>query len=135
MTSGFFDDDQPVFDPDGRYLYYRTKRWFDAIYSEFEPTWIYANGQALMAVPLRKDVPSPLAPRNDEEPVGQQKSEGGSQKSEDKTPKPEEKPKTEVAAVETAIKGTKPDAAKPAENKPGTPTVNLSDRKPVPLLG
>ncbi len=134
VTSGFFDDDQPVFDPDGRYLYYRTKRWFDAIYSEFEPTWIYANGQALMAVPLRKDVPSPLAPRNDEEPVGQQKPEAGSQKSEDKTPKPEEKPKTEVAAVETAIKGAKPDAAKPAENKPGTPTVNLSDRKPAPLL-
>ncbi|MGB8166463.1 MAG: S41 family peptidase [Chthoniobacteraceae bacterium] len=128
VTSGFFDDDQPVFDPDGRYLYYRTKRWFDSIYSEFEPTWIYANGQALIAVPLRKDVPSPLAPRNDEEPVGQpRKSEGGSQKA-------EEKPKVELAAAETAIKGAKPDAAKPAENKPATPTVNLSERKPAPLL-
>ncbi len=134
VTSGFFDDDQPVFDPDGRYLYYRTKRWFDSIYSEFEPTWIYANGQALMAVPLRKDVPSPMAPRNDEEPVGTpKKTEDRSQKSEDRSQKPTDQPKTEVAAAETAIKDAKPDAAKPAENKPAAPTVNLSERKPAPL--
>lgn len=133
VTSGFFEDDQPVFDPDGRYLYYRTKRWFDAIYSEFEPTWIYANSQALIAVPLRKDVPSPLAPRNDEEPVGQKKPEESGQKSEDRSQKPGEKPKTEVAMVETAIKDAKPSPAKPAENKPAAPTVNLSERKPAPL--
>lgn len=69
VTSGFFDDDTPVFDPNGKYLYYRAQRWFDAIYSDFEPSWIYANGQALICLPLRKDTPSPLAPRNDEEPA------------------------------------------------------------------
>jgi tricorn protease len=69
VTSGFYDDDLPAFDPDGKYLYYRTKRWFDPIYSDFEPTWVYANGQALVAVPLRNDVASPLAPRNDDEPL------------------------------------------------------------------
>jgi tricorn protease len=69
LTSGFYDDDLPVFDPEGRYLYYRSKRIFQPIYSESDNTWIYTNGQVLMVVPLRKDVPSPLAPRNDEEPV------------------------------------------------------------------
>ncbi len=69
VTQGFFDDDLPVFDPDGRFLYYRSKRVFQPMYSESDNTWIYANGQSLIAVPLRKDVPSPLAPRNDEEPV------------------------------------------------------------------
>ncbi len=69
VTSGFYDDDLPVFDPDGRYLYYRSKRIFQPIYSESDNTWIYTNGQSLIAVPLRKDVPSPLAPRNDEEPI------------------------------------------------------------------
>lgn len=69
VTSGFYDDDLPVFDPDGKYLYYRSKRSFDPMYSELDNTWVYANGQVLVAVPLRKDVPSPLAPRNDEEPV------------------------------------------------------------------
>ncbi len=133
VTSGFFDDDQPVFDPDGRYLYYRTKRWFDPIYSEFEPTWIYANSQALIAVPLRRDVPSPLAPRNDEEQVGQKKPEETKPAEKPKAePKPAA-PKPQGSEVETAIKGTKPEAAKPAENKPATPTVNLSERKPAPL--
>ncbi|RYD78342.1 MAG: peptidase S41, partial [Verrucomicrobiaceae bacterium] len=69
VTGGFYDDDMPVFDPDGRYLYYRSKRSFEPIYSELDNTWIYANGQALIAVPLRNDVASPLALRNDEEPT------------------------------------------------------------------
>ncbi len=136
VTSGFYDDDQPTFDPEGKYLYYRTKRWFDPIYSEFEPTWVYANGQALVAVPLRRDVPSPLAPRNDEELVGQKKPEDGSP-----TPAPAPKdapkptpPKSEEGAVETAIKGAKPEAPKPAETKPAAPSVNLTERKPAPLL-
>ena len=69
VTSGFFNDDLPVFDPEGKYLYYRSKRIFEPIYSESDNTWIYTNGESLVAVPLRKDVPSPLAPRDDEEPV------------------------------------------------------------------
>jgi tricorn protease len=69
VTSGFYDDDMPVFDPEGRYLYYRSKRSSDPIYSEFDNTWIYANGHVLIAVPLRNEIMSPLAPRNDEEPM------------------------------------------------------------------
>ncbi len=138
VTSGFYDDDQPVFDPDGRYLYYRTKRWFDAIYSEFEPSWIYANGQALIAVPLRRDVPSPLAPRNDEEPGPE-----AAKKPAEPAPKPAEKkdetakpapPKAAEAAADLALQGAKPDPAKPAEAKPTTPTVNNTEKKPQPLL-
>ncbi|HYR57541.1 MAG TPA: peptidase S41, partial [Chthoniobacteraceae bacterium] len=126
VTSGFYDDDQPVFDPDGRYLYYRTKRWFEAIYSDFEPTWVYANSQALVAVPLRRDVPSPLAPRDDEEPAIEKK------KPDAKKDEPSA-PKTESAPAETALKGGSAEAAKPAENRPATPTVNLLERKPQPV--
>jgi tricorn protease len=66
-TSGFYDDDLPVFDPDGKYLFFRTGRTFGPSYSELDNTWIYANSGVLAAVPLRRDVLSPLAPRNDEE--------------------------------------------------------------------
>ena len=138
VTSGFYDDDQPVFDPDGRYLYYRTKRWFDAIYSEFEPTWVYANGQALVAVPLRNDVPSPTAPRNDEEPVGEpaKKRDGPPPAKPAGKPKdeaPPSSPKATDAPAEVALKGASPEKSKPAENRPASPTVNLSDRKPQPV--
>ena len=40
---------------------------FDPVYGRFDNTWTYANATRLVAVPLRKDVPSPLAPRNDAE--------------------------------------------------------------------
>ncbi len=82
VTSGYYDDDLPVFDPDGRFLYYRSRRNFDAIYSEFDNTWVYNNGEVLVAVPLRDDIVSPLAPRNEEEPMRMPADE----------PKHEEKP-------------------------------------------
>jgi tricorn protease len=66
VTSGFYDDSDPVFDPEGKYLYYVSGRTFDPSYGT-DTTWIYANTDNLMAVPLRVDVPSPLAPRNDVE--------------------------------------------------------------------
>ena len=67
MTAGFVDCASPVFDPGGDYLYYLSDRSFDPSYSAFDRTWIYANATNLVAVPLRKDVASPLAPRNDVE--------------------------------------------------------------------
>lgn len=69
VTSAHYHDDMPVFDPAGKYLYYRSQRTFRAHYSDFDNTWAYVNGKSLVCVPLRKDIPSPLAPRNDEEPV------------------------------------------------------------------
>jgi tricorn protease len=95
VTSGYYDEDLPVFDPAGKYLYYRARRWFDPIYSELDNTWIYANGQALVAVPLQRDTPSPLAPRNDEEPV----------KKEEKKPA-EPRPATTAPGLEGTWKGT-----------------------------
>ena len=68
VTSAFYDDDLPVFDPAGNYLFYRSKRVFQPHYSEFDNTWAYVNSHSIICVPLRKDMPSPLAPKNDEEP-------------------------------------------------------------------
>ncbi len=85
-TSGFYDDDLPTFDPAGKYLYYRSKRWFDPIYGELDNTWIYANGHALVAVPLRADGPSPIAPRNDEESVKKDEKKAEEKKPETTAP-------------------------------------------------
>src|SRR6266403_5146362 len=67
VTSGYYDDDEPVFDPEGKYLFYRSGRDFTPIYSDMDNTWIYPNSYQLAAAPLRKDVASPLSPRNDDE--------------------------------------------------------------------
>ena len=77
VTSGYYDDDRPVFDVDGKYLFYVTGRSFTPVYSDLDGTWIYPNTAQLVAVPLRHDVPSPLAPRNDEEGEKKDKAKDG----------------------------------------------------------
>ncbi len=101
VTSGFYDDDQPVFDPEGRYLFYRSKRNFDPLYSDFDNTWIYTNGEVLVAVPLRVDIISPLAPRNEEEPMRMPIEEP---KAQEKAPEP--KPAPTPAQQPVASKNT-----------------------------
>jgi tricorn protease len=118
-TSGFYDDDLPAFDPDGRYLYYRSRRIFEPIYSDSDSTWIYTNGESLVALPLRKDVPSPLAPRDDEEPV--RKDLPAPEKTEDKKDEPPKDSKPE----EPKHSEPKKDKDKPHEN------LALNEQKPA----
>lgn len=65
VTSGFYSDHFPVFDPDGKYLYISTNRSFSPVYSDFDGNWSYPNATGLAAISLRDDVLSPLAPSND----------------------------------------------------------------------
>jgi tricorn protease len=66
-TSGYFTDSHPVFDPDGKYLFFLSDRSFTPVYGDFDNSWTYPNATLIVAAPLRADVPSPLAPRNDTE--------------------------------------------------------------------
>jgi len=79
LTAGYYADLQPIFDPDGKYLYYLSNRNFEPVYGDFDNSWTYPNATAIMAVGLRMDVPSPLAPRNDVD---------GADKADDKKPAP-----------------------------------------------
>ncbi len=71
LTSGFYSSSRPVFDPEGDYLYFVQERSFQPSYSTVIEGWAYANTGKLVAVPLRGDVDSPLAPRNDVEEVSE----------------------------------------------------------------
>lgn len=68
VTSGFYNDSQPVFDPDGKYLYWLTDREMSPIFGTLDQNmWVYANSTRIAAVTLRAELPTPLAPRNDTE--------------------------------------------------------------------
>jgi tricorn protease len=99
LTSGYYFDFNPVFDSDGKYLYYFSNRTLEPIYSDIDDTWVYPNTTNIVAVPLRGDVPSPLAPRNDEEEVKEEKeeeeAEDGDQKKEGKEKKGDKPDKKE----------------------------------------
>ena len=93
-TTGYLNDTQPTFDPEGKYLFYASDRAFDPVYGTFDNTWTYANPTQLVAVPLRQDVKSPLAARNDaENPAVDADEEGREEGRDDKTAddKPAEK--------------------------------------------
>ena len=67
VTSSIYQDGSPVFDPNGKYLYFISSRTFIPSFSDFEPAYNFQNTSRVYLVTLKKDVPSPFAPRSDEE--------------------------------------------------------------------
>jgi tricorn protease len=126
VTSGYYDDDDPVFDADGKYLFYRSGREFSPIYSDQDNTWIYPNSYQLVAVPLRLDVASPLAPRNDDEGTKKDKEKKKSDDAEGKKSEPKVVVKDEPKKAEAKAEDK---SAKPAEKE------KVKDEKPAKAEG
>ena len=101
-TSGYLNDRMPVFDPDGKYLFYGSDRTFNPVYGSFDNSWTYANPTRLVALPLRKDVVSPLVPRNDAESavLDTPADKPGDKPGEKPADKPGEKPGEKPQAAE-----------------------------------
>jgi tricorn protease len=134
VTSGFYNDEEPTFDPDGKYIYFKSDRSFDPIYSSADWSFIYANMTRLVAVPLRNDVPSPLAPRNDEETLKKEEPKKPEPKPEDSSaekktaPASDDKGATKLAAAS----GEKKSSPKSAPKKKDAPAAK-ADAKPKPV--
>jgi len=75
VTSPYYNEYSPVFDPEGKYLYLITNRSFDPQYSDFDNSFVYTNSAQIMALSLQKDTPSPMAPKNDEVGIEQKNTE------------------------------------------------------------
>jgi len=99
LTSGYYSDMSPAFDPDGKYLFFLTNRNFRPYYSSFDGTWIYANPTQIAAVSLSSDTPSLLFAKNDSTII---------KKDEEK--KPDDK-KNETKKEESKVKEVKIDYA------------------------
>ncbi|BDU68459.1 tricorn protease [Geothrix oryzae] len=84
VTSPFFNAGDAAFDPEGNYLFLTSGQQFSPTYSDLDNTWVYAAITRLAAIPLRRDVPSPLAARNDADAAKEEKKddkkEGGADK-------------------------------------------------------
>ena len=66
VTSGFYSCSDPVFDPEGKYLYLLTNQFYQPSYSNIDNTFIYANSTQLAAIALSNTTPSLLYAKNDE---------------------------------------------------------------------
>ncbi len=76
-TSGFYSASSPVFDPEGKYLYYLSNQDMAPVYSSYDGTWVYPNATVIMAASLRPDIRSPIAPKDDEEKAAADSATGG----------------------------------------------------------
>lgn len=112
VTSGYYSEWGPAFDPEGKYLYFFSSRRMRPIYSDMQQTWIYVNSTRIAAAALRKDVPSPLAPRNDVEEV-KEDADG------------EKKEKKEKAGKKSGGKGKKNDGKKGKTAQPKPVNIDL----------
>ncbi len=65
VTESFFNCGSPAFDREGKYLYFTSDRKFNATYASIDSTFIYKDTGAILCVPLRKDIESPFAAKND----------------------------------------------------------------------
>jgi tricorn protease len=67
LTSGMTDDNEPVFDPKGRYLYFISNRDFNLTFSAFEFNYVYTNPLRVYVGVLAADGAALFLPQSDEE--------------------------------------------------------------------
>ena len=98
VTSGFYNDVAPVFDPEGKYLFFLTNRTFKPIYSDFDNTFVYPNATNIAVVSLDKDTLSPMAPKNDSVEIkkDEEKKKNGDDKKKDEGKKEEKSTETKI---------------------------------------
>ena len=114
-THDFYAAASPVFDPDGKYLFCLTGRTLKPAYGDLDGTWIYPNTTNIAAIPLRRDVASPLAARDDvEEPKKAEEAKKGEEpRKAEELKKGEEPKKEEKKVAEDKAKEEKKDKVEP----------------------
>ncbi len=100
ITSGYYKDSNPVFDPAGKYLYFLTNRSYKPVYGDFEGTWTYPNSTQVAVVTLTKDIPSPLAPKNDSSIVKKDDVKKDDEKKDEKKEDKKDEPKTKEVKID-----------------------------------
>ncbi len=66
ITDNWYNSGSPVFDTNGKYLFFVSARDFNPIYSWVEWNYAYQDMNAVYFVTLQKNTPSPFEPKNDE---------------------------------------------------------------------
>jgi tricorn protease len=77
VTDGLTDDSGPAFDPDGKYLYFVSRRTLNPQFGGFEEDFSYGATQKIYALTLRDSLLTPVAPQSDEETGGDAKKDAG----------------------------------------------------------
>ena len=69
VSAGFYNDNNPVFDANGKYLYFTSTRYFYPSIGQLDQRYNYYSTDGVFAVTLKADEPSPFKTQSDEEKV------------------------------------------------------------------
>jgi tricorn protease len=106
ISDGFYNDTNPVFDPEGKYIFFFSQRYFFPSLGQLDQRFNYYATDGIFALTLKTDEASPFKPESDEE------------KAADKDKKDEKDKKSDDKKAEGKSKDTKKkDEAKKDEKK------------------
>src|SRR5262249_19084665 len=134
VSDGFYNDSNPVFDPDGKYLFFFSQRYFFPSTGQLDQRFSYYTTDGVFALTLKADEESPVKPQSDEE-KGADKG-----KEKDKEKKDEGKSSGKGAKKEETKKDDKKDEKKKEKNKEPKPVhIDFDGIKtrvaPLPIAG
>src|SRR5207245_3283759 len=75
VSSGFYSDNNPVFDGNGKYLYFISTRYFYPSIGQLDQRFNYYSTDGVFAVTLKADEASPFKPQSDEEKAAEEKKD------------------------------------------------------------
>jgi tricorn protease len=88
LTPDETSETEPVFDPDGRYLYFLSNRDYNLAFSAYEFNFLYNNATRIYAATLAADGPALHRPQSDEVGTVPKKDGEGKDGGEGRAPKP-----------------------------------------------
>ncbi|MGD8751858.1 MAG: PDZ domain-containing protein, partial [Anaerolineales bacterium] len=99
LTEAVLKDVAPAFDPDGKYLYFLSYRYFDPVYDNLHFDLNFPRGVKPYLITLQKDTPSPFVPlpkvestdENEDDEKPKDEEEGGEDGDEKKSNQEEDK--------------------------------------------
>ncbi|MCL3779601.1 acetyl-CoA synthetase [Prolixibacteraceae bacterium JC049] len=95
-----FNNSDPVFSQDGKYLFFTSNRDFNLEFSSFEFTYLYNDATRIYAVALTKDAPSLFKIKNDEVEVKEEKKAEDKPKKDKKKSTKKEAPKKDKLTID-----------------------------------
>lgn len=67
ISTGFYNDTNPVFDPEGKYIFFVSQRFYFPSIGQLDQRFNYYTTDGIFALTLQADEASPFAPQSDEE--------------------------------------------------------------------
>jgi tricorn protease len=118
VSEGFYDDGSPVFDPNGKYLFFLSNRFFYPAGSAIDQRFNYYNTTGIFALTLKADEAAPFGPQSDEEKEAEEKKADDKKAEAEKKAESTKKAEGEKPAETAAAKEGEKTEEKKAEVKP-----------------